>query len=187
QSTADAGGVGGDKALERLAALVDYVAADYPGAVQGGRVVAETELAEQEGMLSEARTMAARLEPVAGRAQAPAALARELDALVALVHAHASEDQVAAACRVVHKRLLDDFGLVLAPLASPSRERADAVYAQACASCHGADGRAGTEQARKLKPEPVSFLDGERMARNSPQLAFHALTFGVRGTGMEAF
>ncbi len=173
-------------AQERLAALVDYVAADYPGAVKDGKVIAESELAEQQAMLDEADTLLARL-PAPARRAAAADLAREVAQLRADFRAHASEQTLSADCRAVHKRLIDDWGLVLAPLAPPDEARAQTVYATACAQCHGADGRADTEQAKKLKPPPVSFLDGERMARISPQLAFHALTFGVNGTGMAAF
>jgi high-affinity iron transporter len=175
------------KAVERLAALVDYVAADYPGAVKNGQVIAESELAEQQGMLSETEALVEKARPLDGHAQAGAELTRELGVLLHDFHAHAREEQVAADCRAIHKRLIDDYGLVLAPLAPPSEERARAVYAVACASCHGADGHADTEQAAKLKPPPLSFFDGERMARISPSLAFHALTFGVGGTAMASF
>jgi high-affinity iron transporter len=175
------------KAIERLAALVDYVAADYPGAVLNGTVLSESELAEQQGMLSEAAGLARAAAPLDGHAGAANALARELETLVGDVRAHAHQDRVAADCRSVHKRLIDDYGLVLAPLAPPQEERARLVFAQACAQCHGADGRADTPQAKQLKPPPVSFLDGERMSRISPSLAFHALTFGVNGTAMASF
>ncbi|MFI5290516.1 MAG: hypothetical protein ACHQ17_12740, partial [Polyangia bacterium] len=36
--------------LDRMASLVDYVAADYPGAVKNGKVLVASEWAEQEGM-----------------------------------------------------------------------------------------------------------------------------------------
>ncbi|HZS35413.1 MAG TPA: FTR1 family protein [Polyangia bacterium] len=175
------------KAVERLAALVDYVAADYPGAVKNGRVIAESELAEQQGMLAEAEALIAKARPLPGHQLGALALLGELGALLQDFRAHASEDKVAADCRTIHKRLIDDYGLVLSPLAPPSEERARAVFAAACASCHGSDGRADTPQARTLKPPPVSFLDGERMSRISPSLAFHALTFGVGGTAMASF
>jgi high-affinity iron transporter len=173
--------------LERLAALADYVAADYHGAVQDGKVVAPTEYEEQRGLIVEATRLAARLPPLAGHEAAGAQLAGDLRALAAAVETKAPEAEVTAICRTLHKRLLDDYGLVLTPLAAPSEERAKALFATACASCHGADGRADTEQARKLDPRPVSFLDEERLSRIAPALAFHALTFGIANTGMAAF
>jgi high-affinity iron transporter len=166
--------------IQHLAALADYVAADYPGAVQNGKVVAQSEFDEQRGLVSEARLLAKKLprhEP----------LDRDLDKLAADLEARADETQVAADCRVLHKRLIDEYGLVLAPLAAPSEERAKKLFATACAPCHGADGRAQTDKARELKPPPVSFFDDEKMSRVSPSLAFHALTFGVQGTGMASF
>jgi high-affinity iron transporter len=173
--------------LERLAALTDYVAADYAGAVRDGKILAASEYEEQRGLIAEARTIAATLSPTAGHDEARAALAAEVGKLVADVDAKAPEAVVAADCRAVGKRLVDDYGLVLAPLAAPSEARATAIFKSTCAACHGADGRADTEQAKKLNPRPVSFLDAERMSRIAPALAFHTLTFGVANTGMASF
>src|SRR5262249_18218591 len=155
---------------------------DYPGAVKGGRVIAPSEYEEQRSLLGQARELQSQLHPTSGVRDAAERLGAELRRLADDLGARADEEQVAADWRAVHQRLSDDFGLVLAPLAPPSETRARTVYAAACASCHGADGRADTVQARTLKPPPVSFFDGERMARISPSLAFHALTFGVGGT-----
>lgn len=173
--------------LERLAALADYVAADYAGAVQDGRVVVESEYDEQRGLVGEARAIAATLTPSPGHEAARAALDAEVQRLVADVDRKAPEAVVVADCRAVRKRLYDDYGLVLAPLAPPSEDRARVIFHGACAQCHGDDGRAQTAQARALKPPPLSFLDEERMSRISPALAFHALTFGIANTGMASY
>lgn len=173
--------------LERLAALTDYVAADYAGAVRDGKILAASEYEEQRGLIAEARTIAAGLSPSPGHEAARDALDAEVRKLVADVDAKAPEAVVAADCRAVHKRLIDDYGLVLAPLAAPSEARATTIFKSVCAACHGEDGRAQTEQAKKLNPPPVSFLDGERMSRIAPSLAFHTLTFGVANTGMASF
>jgi high-affinity iron transporter len=163
---------------ERLAALADYVAADYPGAVRDGKVIAESEFDEQRGLIS---------EPSPGHDSAREALAKQVQALADDVDARAPEAKVAADCRAIHKMLIDDYGLVLAPLAPPSLARAQMIYASTCAQCHGSDGRADTERAKTLNPPPLNFLDPERMARVSPALAFHALTFGIANTGMASF
>jgi high-affinity iron transporter len=166
--------------IQHLAALADYVAADYPGAVQNGKIVAQSEYDEQRGLIAEARTLAARLpnhEKLDG----------ELAKLAADVEAKADLEVIAADSRALHQRLIDDFGLVLAPLAPPSEERAKTLFTQACAACHGADGRARTDKAQELKPPPVSFFDEDKMSRISPSLAFHALTFGVQNTAMASF
>jgi len=173
--------------LERLAALTDYVAADYAGAVRDGKILAQSEYDEQRGLIAEARAVAATLTPTPGHEAARAALDGDVQKLVRDVDAKASEETVAADCRAVHKRLLDDYGLVLTPLAPPSEARAVAIFKSTCAQCHGEDGRAETDKAKTLNPRPVSFLDQERMSRIPPALAFHALTFGIANTGMASF
>jgi high-affinity iron transporter len=173
--------------LEKLASLVDYIAADYPGAVKDGKVIAESEFKEQQGMIAEAHEVFLGLHPTAGHEAARLALSTELGVLEKDVIGRASEDRIAADCRQIHKRLLDDYGLVLAPLAPPDQARAKIVYASACADCHGKDGHADTQRAKELKPPPVNFFEGDRMARISPALAFHALTFGVTNTAMASF
>jgi high-affinity iron transporter len=173
--------------LERLAALTDYVAADYAGAVRDGKILAASEYDEQRGLIAEARTLAASLAPLPGHEAARAALDGDVAKLVRDVDAKAPESAVAADCRALHKRLIDDYGLVLAPLAPPSEARAELIFKSACAQCHGEDGRAETDKARALNPRPVSFLDEGRMSRIAPALAFHALTFGIANTGMASF
>jgi len=173
--------------LERLAALTDYVAADYAGAVRDGKILVASEYEEQRGLIAEARAVATSLQPLAGHEAGRAALDGDVGKLVADVEAKAAEATVAADCRVVHKRLIDDFGLVLAPLAPPSEARAMALFKSTCAPCHGEDGRAATDKAKTLNPRPVSFLDEERMSRIQPALAFHALTFGIANTAMASF
>ncbi len=173
--------------LERLAALTDYVAADYAGAVRDGKILAASEYEEQRGLIAEARALTGSLSPSPGHEAASDALEAEVGKLVRDVDAMASEQTVAADCRAVHKRLIDDYGLVLTPLAPPSEARAVTLFKSACAQCHGEDGRAETDKAKTLNPRPVSFLDPERMSRIPPALAFHALTFGIANTGMASF
>jgi len=47
----------------RLTAILDYVAADYPGAVAGGRITSQDEYAEQISFLDDAASLAAGLPP----------------------------------------------------------------------------------------------------------------------------
>jgi high-affinity iron transporter len=173
--------------LARLAGLCDYVAADYPGAVKDGKVIAADEYAEQKAMLGEARTMAESLTPTPGHEAARAPLLADIAKLAQLFDDKAPEAQLVERSRAIRTRLIEDYGLVLSPPATPSLERARSLYTVACATCHGEDGRAKTRKAEELKPPPVSFFDEERMPRVSPSLAFHAISFGISGTGMAAF
>jgi high-affinity iron transporter len=161
-----------------VAGLCDYVAADYPGAVKGGRVIRKQEYAEQATMLAEAETQAALVAP---------ALALEVNELHAMFASKAPEGELVARARAIRKLLVQRYGLPAIPPAASTRPRAETLFKLACAPCHGPDGRAQTPQAAQLRPPPVSFFDEARMSRISPALAFYAITNGVAGTGMAAF
>jgi high-affinity iron transporter len=178
---------GHDVLAERLAAVAAYVAADYPGAVRNGRVLVESEYEEQRGLLKEAQSLFIGLRPLAGHETAREALAEELGRLTSDIEGRADEKAIVTDARAIELRLINDFGLVLAPSVPPSEERARQLFAANCVACHGVDGRADTERARTLRPPPVSFFDRERLRRISPALAFHAISFGVSGTAMAAF
>ncbi len=66
----------------------------------------------------------------------------------------------------------------LAPASAPSLAQGKALYAAACAACHGADGS-------KLKQE--SFQSSDTMNPMSPWRGYVAITWGVWGTAMPAF
>lgn len=174
-----------ERAPQRVAALVDYVAADYAGAVRDGQVISAAEYAEQRNLLGEAQKLVAGL--AAGSAADRAALEEQLQALLRAVDERAPLEQVQERCRAVRAALRDRFHLHLVPTGPVSFERAAQLFQKNCASCHGPTGRADGPQARALNPPPVSFHDAEKMARIAPSLAFHALTFGIPGTAMPPF
>jgi high-affinity iron transporter len=76
------------------------------------------------------------------------------------------------------------FSLRTMPTEAASLPRAEALYAQSCAVCHGARGDADTERARALDPQPASFRDETRLAQLSPTGSTTRSTFGVSGTAM---
>lgn len=184
---AQAAGTPVTQATQRVAQVVDYVAADYAGAVKNGQVVDAGEYAEQAELIAAARKLLPELAASAGQPAALAQLQAEIEAVERAVAAKAGADEVQRLCRTVRATLKRDFALHMVPAAAVSAERGAALYGQLCASCHGVSGRADTATAASLKPPPVSFHDAERMAKVAPALAFHALTFGIPGTAMAAF
>jgi high-affinity iron transporter len=170
---------------QRLVSILDYVGADYGLAVGGGRVLDEGEYAEQLLFVADAARLARALLP----ADAPGddALRVALADAERLVQGKAEPAAVAAACRAARERTVARFGLRTTPMDRPVLARAEALYAQNCAVCHGATGDADTERARTLDPPPASFRDPARLAELSPYRVYNALTFGVPGTGMASF
>lgn len=167
---------------QRLVSLLDYVAADYGGAVRDGVVASADEYAEQVRFVSDAREIA---HDLAGSGDDP--LVREVDAIAREVDRKAPAVTVAAACRRLREAIVARFALPTAPPGRPSLDRARALYAQACAACHGTRGDGRSPAAARLDPPPADFTDPERRAGLSPHRAYNAVTFGVPGTGMPSF
>ncbi len=169
---------------QQVAALVDYVAADYPGAVKEGKVLDESEYAEQRNLLLEASKL---LPKLGGSDQDQSRLRAAVEAVRTAVDGKEPAQVVGERCHAVRQILKDGYQLKMVPSSKVSAQQAAEQYQALCASCHGATGRADTDAARKLVPPPVSFFDEEKMPVVAPQLAFHALTFGLAGTGMPSF
>lgn len=184
-AAASAHGAGPDKtALRPVAGILDYVGSDYAEAVnEAGQIVNQGEYDEQFELVRQARAIA--LE--AGLAEDDAVL-RGLAELRALLEEIPPPAVVLAKSRAIKAELVESHGLVLEPAAVASRERARTLWiSTGCATCHGPDGGADTAFTETLDPPPANFLDPDRIAGVSPHRAFHAITFGVEGTGMVGY
>ena len=162
----------------RAAAMVSYVSADYGAAVgPSGELLTPAEFEEQKTFL---REVADELRT----AGAPE-LARLADRLHQRVSARARPPEVIAAARELETRIEQRFRLSVLPPRAPSLARGRALYAQACAACHGVG---GTPTGRlQLSTVPPDFAAKDGIARIAPRRAFAAVTFGVPGTAMPAF
>jgi len=174
---------GGD--AQRLALLLDYVGGDYARAVKGGAILSQAEYDEQLRFVTDASALAASL--VGPKSDALDPLLGQLQALGSLVKEKADPETVGWACHAARDAVVGRFSLRTMPTSRPQLARAEGLYKQNCAVCHGPDGRAQTERARALDPPPASFRDPSRLNLLSPFRVYNALTFGVPGTGMASF
>jgi high-affinity iron transporter len=175
---------GGD--AQRLVALLDYIAGDYAGAVSAaGTLASASEYEEQRRFASDAQAIARTL--VGPTAAPDDALLAGVNGVGSLVREKADPTVVAQACRSAREEAVARFGLRTMPTERPSLARAESLYAESCAVCHGATGDADTERARSLDPHPARFKDPERLGQLSPYRIYNALTFGVPGTAMASF
>lgn len=170
--------------VRRLAAILDYVAADYALAVRDGRIINEGEYKEQLVFLDDAAVLAGKIPPAAG-----ADLSAGVSGVRALVDAKAPPPQVADGCRALRTSMLAAHQVILAPATLPSRARGAELYATACVECHGQGGGGDgpTTTIKKMDPPPANFLDADTMAGMLPARAFSALTDGIKGTAMASF
>ena len=104
-----------------------------------------------------------------------------------LVKDKASPEAVREACRAARDEAVARFRIPTMPRERPRLERAQELYAQGCAECHGPTGDGDTPRARTLEPAPARFKDPVRLGDLSPYRVYNALTFGVPGTAMASF
>jgi high-affinity iron transporter len=173
---------GGD--AQRLVTVLDYVGSDYAAAVAHGQVTSELEYEEQVKFTADARAIVARL---LGSGAGSDPLVKRVAEVESLVSAKADPPVVAAACRIARDAVVTRFALRTMPTERPSLPRAEALYAESCAVCHGAQGDGDTPRALLLDPRPASFRDPSRLGALSPYRVYNTLTFGIPGTAMASF
>src|SRR5579859_2103283 len=159
---------------QQLVAILQYLESDYPAAVASQDAA---ELAEQRSLSTEAVANAARLRDAARFQPRVAAI----DARVAR-----SEDPsgVSADCTSLVDDIVAATGLSRAPSAPPDLAAGGRLFAESCASCHGATGHGDGPAAAALKPRPADFQSDEVMGGLTPYKAFNVIRFGVKGTAM---
>ena len=171
-----------EETARRIVALLDYVGADYPEAVNSGQVLNSLEYDEHKTFLRDAAELTSSL-PENPRREVEAAIKKAAD----LVLSRAPAVEVAQACRKARDPLLARYRAVLGPARTPSFERGMVLFQQNCVACHGVKGGGDGPSAAGLNPRPRDLRDPEVVRGLSPLRAFSALTDGVRGTAMPSF
>ena len=126
-----------DEGAQVVWRLLDYIAVDYRGAVgDGGRIVSQLEYDEMREFTA---SVTRRLGALPARPER-ARLIGEARALEAAVARRAPPAEIERLARGLGGRLLAAYPVPLAPPSAPDLARGARLYAEACASCHGADG-----------------------------------------------
>jgi high-affinity iron transporter len=172
-----------DAAVQTAWRLLDYVAVDYPGAVQDGRIVSPAEYAEMREFAGSVSQRVAALPANPERA----ALLGEARQLEAAVGRRAAPAEVERLAHGLAGRLLAAYPVPLAPQSPPDLARGARLYAENCAACHGATGRADTPMARRLDPPPIAFADLDRARHRSLFGLYQVIGQGLEGTAMQSF
>jgi high-affinity iron transporter len=166
-----------------LVHLLDYIAVDYGEAVGDGTVKSADEYRE---MTEFAANVERGVAVLASRPERPR-LAEQAAALRQLVGAKASPPQVARAATQLREAIVTAYRVPIGPPRAPDLGRAAALFAEHCASCHGADGRGDGAFAKGMDPPPTDFHDRVRQDLRSIHGLYNTLTLGVPGTAMRAF
>lgn len=163
--------------------LLDYIAVDYAGAVSNGRVINEAEYVE---MVEFSASVRQRLEQLPTTSAKPMLL-QDSVALNAAITQKAAPEAVAARARAMGRALLGAYPVPLSPSAPPDVTRGAALYAQNCASCHGASGNGQGPAATGMDPPPIDFTDRARARERSLFGLFQVIEQGLESTAMGSF
>lgn len=163
--------------------LLDYIAVDYGGAVREGRVVNQSEYVEMTEFASQVRERLARLPNNPSREN----LLRQAARLEETIRAKADPIAVSRAARQLAASLLSAYPVALAPQGAPDVARGARLYAENCASCHGASGNGRGPAAQGLNPSPVDFTDRTRARERSVFALYQVIDQGLEGTAMQSF
>ncbi|MBA3576050.1 MAG: FTR1 family protein [Sphingomonas sp.] len=163
--------------------LLDYIAVDYREAVSGGRVINQLEYDEMIEFSSSVSSRLAALPQGEQKAQ----LIDEARALEAVIAAKVEPTDVAGRAKAIADRLLAAYPVPLAPDRAPDVARGAALYAENCASCHGAKGEGPEPAFAKLDPPPIAFADRERARDRSVFSLYQVITQGLEETAMQSY
>ena len=172
-----------DSAVQTTWRLLDYLAVDYRGAVQDGRIVSQAEYDEMREFSGSVVERITALPDRPGRAALLVA-AHDLEGAIAR---KAPPPEVDRRARSLAGQLLAIYPVPLAPAAAPDVARGAVLFAENCASCHGTDGAARTSVASQMDPPPIDFTDRSRARERSNFALYQVIGQGLEGTAMQSF
>ncbi|QJQ08067.1 c-type cytochrome [Pseudomonas putida] len=163
--------------------LLDYIGADYPPTVQGGKVIDEGEYREQQ----EFSAVLADLVKALPANTEQAALEQGVQALRQAIDQRQEGTAIARQARQLGARLAVAYEVSQAPVITPDPARGAALYAQNCSICHGDTGAGDGPAGVGLEPAPANLRDVARLDQLSLFDLYNTLALGIDGTEMPSF
>lgn len=170
-------------AAQQVLHLLDYISVEYPEFVKNGKVLDQSEYAEQVEFSGQVAESVKKLpsHPEKGALVAAAA------AIAKMVADKTDGGKVGQSARNLQRNLIKAYRIRIAPDSAPDLASAAALYSSNCAACHGPAGRGDGPQSALLNPKPANFQDRARQSERSVYSLFNTISFGVEGTSMAAF
>ncbi len=161
--------------------LLSYMAQDYAGAVEEGKIKDQGEYSEQLEFaeiilknLSQLKKSSAEWEPLEKRAHILISKVKELK----------STEEVSPFALELKNAVIILGKLATSPNELPSLLKGKNLFASNCVACHGNNGFGDGPDGKDLQPVPTNFHGTERPLQISPFGAFNTIKLGVNGTAM---
>lgn len=163
-----------------LMQIAEYINVDYVEAIADGEVINEAEYSE---MLEFSALAVEKSQALEGGEQA-LIVAKQLQQAV---QNKANPAEIQPITVELRNLLMALSPAVTLPNELLAHEQVNVLYANNCASCHGATGGGDGPLAESLDPPPVDFTDPARAKNRSLVGLYDAVTNGIEGTGMAAY
>jgi high-affinity iron transporter len=162
--------------------LLNYIAADYSGAVKNGAVISVSEYNEQTEF---SRTVVELVEQEEKFRLNPA-IQQGVVRLNQLVLDKKSAEEIRTTAVLVQGEVLKVSGLRQSPQKWPNLKHGKEMFSKQCAQCHGGTGHGDGPSSGNFDPKPANFFEAKYDFK-SPFQFFNAIRLGVPGTAMAAF
>jgi len=171
------------KGVQSIIHALDYVAVDYPGVISNGKVVNESEYAEQKEIAEHAVSLARKLSdnPYKNDIVTRTQIIRQA------VNNKKQGKQVALLSHTLIATLIDVYHVTTTPPFTPSLTAGQRLYQSQCVACHGVDGLGNGPLSIGMNPAPVNFHDKDRQKHRSVFALYNTITLGVNETAMPSF
>jgi len=167
----------------QLLQLIDYIGVDYSEAVNQGQITNETEYAEMQDF---AAGISQQIDGLPAH-KVKVELITQSENLSALVQKKVAADQIRQLTSQMHHSIVGAYDVVVVPRKQPNINRAQALYAEQCSSCHGVDGYGDGPAAKDMEPPPINFRDIERYKHRTLYGLHSTITQGVSDTSMKSY
>lgn len=168
---------------ELVVHLLDYLAKDYGGAVQNGKVISKSEYDEQIEFAEIVGKNASGVEKLS----ADNLFSTEVKSLQEMIRSKASADDVAKLARKLQQDAIRLAEIDVAPRGLPDLANGAKLYQTSCTMCHGNTGHGDGAAGAGLDPKPANFHDPDLVWNSAPYKFYNTIRLGVPGTGMTAF
>ena len=168
---------------ELVVHLLDYLAKDYGGAVQDGKVVSEFEYKEQVEFAAIIGKNAEGVEKL----KVDQKFASDVKSLQAMIASKASADEVSKLARTLQQDAIRLAEIDVAPTSIADLANGAKLYQTSCTVCHGNTGLGDGAGGKGLDPAPANFHDPDLIWNSAPYKFYNTIRLGVPGTGMMAF